>query len=1242
MLKSKLIQIVCLSSVSVVFSLAMSLFTMFCLDKYFNIDVPFFSSLNDNGEVGAEDESALEYDGYDGTVNLPETDLLGEKYFSVSSTNPGLVYLKNYNYGAYNGKGWDKASEYKEFIDSKYSAAYLSGIVMEENRYITDTLSVYSYVDLYAFPTSLAPIDSEGKVQSSDVYSNGKAETEYNVIYYSDVDWRDLDPIQDEEVAAFELKYRDYVRTEYTKINSQTRKAVSAVIADYALDKDEEIDKRIQAVVTFLRNNYELLVMPDFDLEAESDVAVAFLTKYKKGTVKNFATAATLMLRAMDIPARYTEGFCAICLPETPTEVTELNQYSWVEVYIDGIGWISVDVMRYDLGDDDGMNELGVKGDYDLEKLMFKVFASTTEKIYLKIESGGNYTGNGWLDAPEYDKCINDKYSACYMPGMILKNDITARMNSVTIIPVENVIKNYFLLPYYANIPTDEAFLQTSDTVVDGDGRKSYTQSYFSSSTYMDNSGEISMDPGFEKEYRKFVYDNYLYIDEETAAYMAKLIEENGLDKFSADNKISQIAAVADFIEGSAIYSYAYDKKLDEEANVAVAFLETYKQGICQHYASAATLLFRALGIPARYTEGYVANAKAGVAVDVKAKNAHAWVEVYIDGFGWKYVEVTGGGDTMFSISLYPDDHLQIGYDVGSTVYPTNVLSEGFETFKNQGYTIKDVVVSGAKGVGHFKTRVTSCKILDPDGNDVTEMFSIDTSKTGDLYVESEIVLTPVDITCVYDGKMKYPEEVDGFDMWAAAGYVLSEPVFSGESEAGHHKSRLESCKIYNSSGHDVTDYFHIDNSNESELDILYGIVNLAPKEKTSVYTGEPIEPDGVEGFEDFEKKGFRFECTFPEFVDIGNYRSYIDLDAGYVIYDEFGEDVTDLFEVKASKQAKLKIVSDEIKIVLSEGTPGSKLKYKYKQGNTYELGTKIEGFDLYLENSYGFTCEVTTLDSVGSEENARVLEYTVTRPDGSVIQTYTSVINEENEIVGTYTVFDTEGKMVDRYEGIDKESIDSVQLFKINTDECYAEMLVYYTDFVFACEGEKKVYDGEPITLTESDIVIDPATLADLAENGISYEIYDMKSITDVGKIDAGFKVRFTDSSGNDCSKYVMMASKFATYEITPRLVTIKPTYVSVARRKAEDHPFYDATTEKLIYKMGVIENEVEISGLAGSDYIDPNTLIIQGEADATKLGSAQLIIKPGVIIRDGSGKDVTRNYSVSLGVGTLEVVLK
>ena len=39
---------------------------------------------------------------------------------------------------------------------------------------------------------------------------------------------------------------------------------------------------------------------------------------------------------------------------------------------------------------------------------------------------------------------------------------------------------------------------------------------------------------------------------------------------------------------------------MDDEADVVVAFLTKYKEGICQHYASAATLLFRELGIPAR------------------------------------------------------------------------------------------------------------------------------------------------------------------------------------------------------------------------------------------------------------------------------------------------------------------------------------------------------------------------------------------------------------------------------------------------------------------------------------------------------------------------------------------------------------------------------------------------------------------------------------------------------------------
>ena len=101
------------------------------------------------------------------------------------------------------------------------------------------------------------------------------------------------------------------------------------------------------------------------------------------------------------------------------------------------------------------------------------------------------------------------------------------------------------------------------------------------------------------------------------------------------------VQKIATYIQHAAKYDLGYDIAMDSENNVAIAFLEKYKTGICVHYASAATLLYRALGIPARYVEGFALQTKAGEFVDIKTPG-HAWVEVYIDGLGWMQVEVTG------------------------------------------------------------------------------------------------------------------------------------------------------------------------------------------------------------------------------------------------------------------------------------------------------------------------------------------------------------------------------------------------------------------------------------------------------------------------------------------------------------------------------------------------------------------------------------------------------------------------
>lgn len=64
-------------------------------------------------------------------------------------------------------------------------------------------------------------------------------------------------------------------------------------------------------------------------------------------------------------------------------------------------------------------------------------------------------------------------------------------------------------------------------------------------------------------------------------------------------------------------------------------FLLEEKQGYCSYFASAMAVLCRINGLPARYVEGYLVKAEADGVTLVSGENAHAWVEVYLNGLGW-------------------------------------------------------------------------------------------------------------------------------------------------------------------------------------------------------------------------------------------------------------------------------------------------------------------------------------------------------------------------------------------------------------------------------------------------------------------------------------------------------------------------------------------------------------------------------------------------------------------------------
>jgi protein-glutamine gamma-glutamyltransferase len=70
-------------------------------------------------------------------------------------------------------------------------------------------------------------------------------------------------------------------------------------------------------------------------------------------------------------------------------------------------------------------------------------------------------------------------------------------------------------------------------------------------------------------------------------------------------------------------------------------FLFETREGFCEHYASALTVLLRAAGLPARVVTGYQGgelNAIGGYYI-VRQSDAHAWTEVWLEEQGWVRVD---------------------------------------------------------------------------------------------------------------------------------------------------------------------------------------------------------------------------------------------------------------------------------------------------------------------------------------------------------------------------------------------------------------------------------------------------------------------------------------------------------------------------------------------------------------------------------------------------------------------------
>lgn len=88
---------------------------------------------------------------------------------------------------------------------------------------------------------------------------------------------------------------------------------------------------------------------------------------------------------------------------------------------------------------------------------------------------------------------------------------------------------------------------------------------------------------------------------------------------------------------------------LDSWLNDATS--QNYRTGYCEQFAAAMGVLGRILGIPTRvvwgFTPGRVTEADGIEVIEVRDTNAHAWVEMWMDGFGWVRFDPTPRGEAL-------------------------------------------------------------------------------------------------------------------------------------------------------------------------------------------------------------------------------------------------------------------------------------------------------------------------------------------------------------------------------------------------------------------------------------------------------------------------------------------------------------------------------------------------------------------------------------------------------------------
>ena len=306
-----------------------------------------------------------------------------------------------------------------------------------------------------------------------------------------------------------------------------------------------------------------------------------------------------------------------------------------------------------------------------LELLKVDIFSYTSDYdgiAYFRNESFGNYNSakSKWNDANyfTYPGFVDRTNPLNFASDIIKQNQNPYTFN----ISYNKGGKKFPVLSYELNAAED---LETDAYSLTNPVDKKYTSvgyPYLPATNYTIQLGknynftsdEIKQD---EQAYRDYVYENYLAIDDKYLEFFKDLSQKQGI-YYNFDGDYTCIDYMGAYLMHNTTFNYVMESYPRSEDPI-LYFLSTAREGTARHYASATTLWFRSLGIPARYVQGYISYAQSNSTVVVNALQSHSWTEIYIDGIGWYQVDLSINclSKEMLMYMFYGTDLSQIEID---------------------------------------------------------------------------------------------------------------------------------------------------------------------------------------------------------------------------------------------------------------------------------------------------------------------------------------------------------------------------------------------------------------------------------------------------------------------------------------------------------------------------------------------------------------------------------------------------